>query len=46
MANIVASSCPATMWQRSDTRNPQLLTRMSGAKRAFRSQGRPAECVD
>ena len=46
MGNKVASSWLATMWQRSDIRNPQLLTKTSEAKRALRSQGRPVECVD
>ena len=41
---MTPSSCLSTV--RSDIRNPQLLTKISGAKRAFRSQGRPLECVD
>ena len=49
MGNIkrLPAACPVQQErQRSDIRNPQLLTKISGAKRAFRSQGRPVECVD
>ena len=49
MGNIkrLPAACPVQQErQRSDIRNPQLLTKMSEAKRAFRSQGRPVECVE